>query len=137
MFVSHIDADSYRSPTEGVLSLLPDYGDFYSREASWKGFIETSDWIAAEHCAHPKKWLLLMTHCTSCTQDGRERATRFTTQSRTSTLTFQEPIRQVGDPKVIIGCLKDLNVTWLIREPILRDDVCRGQSRQCGGRIDC
>lgn len=108
-------------------SVLPDYGDFYSREASWKGFVETSDWIrqntgTSENVASPYDPLYFL-------YTGR-RGTRYSFHNPESYFypDFSRARPQVGDPKVIIDCLKDLNVTWLIREPILQATFAEGKA---------
>ena len=80
-------------------SLLPGHGEFYNPKVSLEGVHRNHASGFGRTSAHPKKWLLLMTRCISCTQGGRESATGFTTPSLTSTLTFQQPDRRSETPK--------------------------------------
>jgi hypothetical protein len=108
-------------------SLLPNYDAFYSREASWKGFIETSDWIrqntgSSEKVASPHDPLYFL-------YTGRQ-GIRYSFHNPESYFypDFSRARPQVGDRKIIIDCLKVLNVTWLIREPILELTFAEGKA---------
>jgi len=97
------------------LTLLPNYDAFYCREESWKGFIETNSWIlrnvgTSERMASAFDPLYFL-------YTGRQ-GIRYWFHNPESYFypNYLRADPEVGDPKVIVNHLRDLNITWLIRE---------------------
>jgi len=108
-------------------SVVPSHDRFYDRKGSLKGFSETSDWIGKntasfEKIASPYDPLYFLF-------TGRQ-GIRYSFHNPESYFypDYSRARPHVGDPKVIVGCLKDLNVTWLIREPILGAAFAEGKA---------
>jgi hypothetical protein len=108
-------------------SAMPSHERFYNRKVSLKGFDETSDWIRrntaiSERIASPFDALYFL-------YTGRK-ATRYSFHNPESYFypDFSRAQPQVGDHKVISASLKDLNITWLIREPILQEAFAEGKA---------
>jgi hypothetical protein len=106
---------------------MPSHERFYNRKVSLKGFSETSDWIRnntviAERMASPYDPLYFLF-------TGRQ-GTRYWFHNPESYFypDFSKARPQVGDAKVIIDCLKDLNITWLIREPVAEEIFPEGKA---------
>jgi hypothetical protein len=113
-------------PFEHKGLLLPDYLNTYESRMSGGGFLETNEWIKRNipasdriESAHDTLYFLYT---------GRV-GTRYWFHNPES-YSYPDYLRapNIGDPKVIIQSLKNLKVTWLLREPVAEDIFAEGKA---------